>query len=430
MEGKGVLCHLTSLPHPSLDDGIRFLNWLNEVGFNAWQMLPLTPPDKHGSPYASPTAFAAWPELMRNESVVEMPDDGYWLDDWGLYAAIKEAQGGRPWFEWPTPLRDRDPEALAVHRQRAAYHIKEQQQVQSAWNQLLEEARTIGISLIGDVPMFVSHDSADVWAHRSLFQLNEEGMPEVVAGVPPDYFSEGGQKWGTVLYDWTAHRNENWRWWKERMKRMLRLFDVVRIDHFRGIHSNWAVPFGDEDARLGRWQEGPADELLEAILGVVDEAHRVVAEDLGIIPPEVVELRRRFNLRGMAVLHFGFDGEETNPHHPSTICSDQVVYTGTHDNNTTLGWWEAQNEATQTRVKALLKPNEDPVTGLIRLALESPASLSILPLQDLLGLDGAARMNTPGTFEGNWQWSFEWNALDEVKKKHREPHNPIFNGHP
>ncbi len=276
--------------------------------------------------------------------------------------------------------------------------------------------------------MFVSHDSADVWAHRSLFQLNEGGMPEVVAGVPPDYFSEGGQKWGTVLYDWEAHRSENWRWWKERMKRMLRLFDVVRIDHFRGIHSNWAVPFDDEDARLGAWQEGPAEELLEAILGVVDGPHRVVAEDLGIIPPEVIDLRRRFKLPGMAVLHFGFDGEKTNPHHPSTISSDQVVYTGTHDNNTTRGWWEAQNEATQARVNALLEPDEDPVSGLIRLSIESPAMLTILPLQDLLGLDEAARMNTPGTFEGNWQWSFEWNALDELKKMNREPHNPFFDG--
>ena len=209
---------------------------------------------------------------------------------------------------------------------------------------------------------------------------------------------------------------------------MLRLFDVVRIDHFRGIHSNWAVPFEDEDARLGAWQEGPAGELLEAILGVVDEPHRVVAEDLGIIPPEVIDLRRRFKLPGMAVLHFGFDGEATNPHHPSTICSDQVVYTGTHDNNTTQGWWEAQNEATQARVKALLQPGEEPVSGMVRLALESPASLAILPLQDLLGLDEAARMNTPGTFEGNWQWSFEWNALDVVKKMNREPHNPFFDG--
>ena len=411
MKGKGVLCHLTSLPNPSLNDALRFLRWLHDHGYNAWQMLPITPPDEHGSPYASPTAFATWPELMRGDSAEPMGEDDYWLEDWGLYAAIKEAHEHRPWYRWPEPLRDRHPEAMEAYRDRAKHHVHEQRLVQHAWGRLTVAADELGVSLIGDVPMFVSHDSADVWAHRQLFQLNAEGMPDVVAGVPPDYFSEGGQKWGTVLYDWNAHRKEGWRWWKERMRRMLRLFDVVRFDHFRGIHSNWAVPVEDDDARNGRWQDGPADELLNALREVATRPDQIIAEDLGIVPPEVVEMRRRFDLSGMAVLHFGFGGEANNPHHPSAIGSDQVVYTGTHDNDTTLGWWETLDRKTKARVCELLNDEESPHEGLIRMALESRGPMAVIPLQDVLGLDGSARMNTPGTHTGNWKWSFAWSDL-------------------
>ena len=411
MKGKGVLCHLTSLPNPSLNDALRFLRWLHDHGYNAWQMLPITPPDEHGSPYASPTAFATWPELMRGDSAEPMGEDDYWLEDWGLYAAIKEAHEHRPWYRWPEPLRDRHPEAMEDYRDRAKHHVHEQRLVQHAWGRLTVAADELGVSLIGDVPMFVSHDSADVWAHRQLFQLNAEGMPDVVAGVPPDYFSEGGQKWGTVLYDWNAHRKEGWRWWKERMRRMLRLFDVVRFDHFRGIHSNWAVPVEDDDARNGRWQDGPADELLNALREVTTRPDQILAEDLGIVPPEVVEMRRRFDLSGMAVLHFGFGGEANNPHHPSAIGSDQVVYTGTHDNDTTLGWWETLDRKTKARVCELLNDEESPHEGLIRMALESRGPMAVIPLQDVLGLDGSARMNTPGTHTGNWKWSFAWSDL-------------------
>ena len=411
MKGKGVLCHLTSLPNPSLNDALRFLRWLHDHGYNAWQMLPITPPDEHGSPYASPTAFATWPELMRGDSAEPMGEDDYWLEDWGLYAAIKEAHEHRPWYRWPEPLRDRHPEAMEAYRDRAKHHVHEQRLVQHAWGRLTVAADELGVSLIGDVPMFVSHDSADVWAHRQLFQLNAEGMPDVVAGVPPDYFSEGGQKWGTVLYDWNAHRKEGWRWWKERMRRMLRLCDVVRFDHFRGIHSNWAVPVEDDDARNGRWQDGPADELLNALREVATRPDQILAEDLGIVPPEVVEMRRRFDLSGMAVLHFGFGGEANNPHHPSAIGSDQVVYTGTHDNDTTLGWWETLDRKTKARVCELLNDEESPHEGLIRMALESRGPMAVIPLQDVLGLDGSARMNTPGTHTGNWKWSFAWSDL-------------------
>lgn len=415
MGEKGVLCHLTSLPDVSVDGATQFLDWLASQKMDAWQMLPITPPDEHGSPYASPSAFAAWPDLLDGERLDEMAEDDYWLDDWGLYAAIKEDHGHLPWFAWPAPLRDRDPDALRAYRSKAVKHIDQQRRFQSAWNTMRAKAKACGVKLVGDLPIFIAHDSADVWAHRSLFQLNDEGKPTHVAGVPPDYFSEGGQKWGTMLYAWDEHLREDWRWWKERMKRMLRLFDVVRIDHFRGIHSNWAVPLEDEDARNGFWQEGPKDALLDALLSTASSPSSILAEDLGIIPEEVIALRKRYGLPGMAVLHFGFHGKPTsNPHHPHSIQPDQVVYTGTHDNDTTLGWWNTLDSEAKDRVNALLKDNERPVKGMIRLALESRASMSMIPLQDLLELETTARMNTPGTSEGNWKWSFSWTDLNNL----------------
>ena len=412
-----MLCHLTSLPEVSLDGALQFLDWLKANGFDAWQMLPLTPPDKHGSPYASPSAFAAWPKLMQKASFKPIPDAEEWLDDWALYAAIKDDHDGRPWFEWPTPLRDRHPLALEDYEDAAQTHREQQQCFDAAWSVLTEEAAARNITLIGDVPIFIAHDSADVWAHRELFQLDAAGMPLYVAGVPPDYFSEDGQKWGTVLYDWNAHERQGWRWWIARMKRMYRLFDVVRIDHFRGFHSNWAVPADDDDARRGFWQDGPKDALLRALVPLAPSPGHILAEDLGIIPDEVIELRRQHGLPGMAVMQFGFDGgSEENPHHPSTIHDDQVVYTGTHDNNTTVGWWAELDEGTRRKVRILLKPDEAPVEGMMRLALQSAAPLAMFPLQDLLQLDGRSRMNTPGTSENNWAWSFEWSDLEGVKK--------------
>ena len=417
MQGKGVLCHLTSLPDVSLDGALRFLRWLKNHDYTAWQMLPLTPPDEQGSPYASPSAFAAWPRLMQADEPVSVEADEDWMDDWALYAAIKDDHNDEPWFRWPAPLRDRHPEALERYREAAQTHRWEQERFQAAWNKLATEARNLGINLIGDLPIFIAHDSADVWAHRELFQLDEGGWPSVVAGVPPDYFSEGGQKWGTVLYDWEAHRSSGWSWWISRMQRMFRLFDVVRIDHFRGLHSNWAIPAEDEDARGGFWQEGPADDLLEVLLPLAQGVDNMLAEDLGIIPDDVVELRRRHGLPGMAVLQFGFHGDPSkNPHHPHSIKADQVVYTGTHDNDTTLGWWNQLDDGAKARLESMLKPDERPVDGMIRMAYESDAQLAIVPLQDLLGLDGSARMNTPGTSQGNWLWRCTWSDLEAYKK--------------
>ena len=403
-QNVGVLCHITSLPN-GLEDGEKFIDYIVNYGANAWQMLPITPPDEHGSPYASPSAFAAWDNLGKSDQV-DLSEESYWLEDWLLYEKIKEKFDGKPWFEWPEEFRDRHPSALVS----ITTDAKEQSRFMGRWKEVQDYARSKDVSLIGDLPIFVAHDSADVWAHRELFLLDSDGMPEVVAGVPPDYFSEDGQKWGTVLYDWDAHRSENWRWWKERMTRMMRLFDIVRIDHFRGFHSAWAIPASDENARNGEWLEGPKDELISALIEVCGNHECIIAEDLGIIPKEVTELRKRQNLQGMSVLQFAFDdNNKDNPHKPENITSDRVVYTGTHDNDTTLGWW---TEKQRKQLKPYMKNGETVCQTMIRLARESPANMAIIPLQDILELGSEARMNTPGTAHGNWSWKFTWADLE------------------
>ncbi len=411
-KGRGVLCHITSLPSGDISSGPRFVDWLSKEGFDVWQILPLTPPDRFGSPYASPSAFAGWPRLNHEKGIGDLSEESYWLEDWALYSAIKNSQNGLPWYEWPVELRDRYPEAMTSWRKQISVHIEDQEQFQSSWNQLKDYANSNNIQIIGDCPIFVSHDSADVWAHRELFLLDENGLPEYVAGVPPDYFSEDGQRWGTVLYDWSAHEKENWTWWKERIKRMLRLYDNVRIDHFRGFHSSWAIPRDDEHARNGFWQDGPKDKLLEALLECTTAPNQIIAEDLGIIPQDVINLRKRYGLHGMAVLQFGFEGDvNKNPHHPRNIASDQVVYTGTHDNDTTIGWYNEASTEVKSNLSNMAQEGEKPLQTMLRLAQSTNADTCIIPIQDLLELDSESRMNAPGTIEGNWQWRFDWTDL-------------------
>jgi len=399
----GILCHVTSLPN-GLKDAEKFIDYICDYGASLWQVLPITPPDEHGSPYASPSAFAAWDSLGQSKSE-SMDADSYWLKDWLLFESLKLKFNGKPWCEWPKEYRDRDPDALAeIETNEAA-----QARFMGRWKEIRNYAKSKNVRLIGDLPIFVGHDSADVWAHRDLFLLDEKGMPKVVAGVPPDYFSKKGQRWGTVLYNWDAHRKENWRWWKERMARMMRLFDIVRIDHFRGIHSAWAIPVKHKTARKGKWLDGPKDELIEALIEVCGTHECIIAEDLGIIPKEVAELRKRHNLEGMSVLQFAFDDDnKDNPHKPENITPDRVVYTGTHDNNTTKGWWD---EKKRRRLKPYMIEGETVCQTMIRLATESPAGMAIIPLQDILELGSEARMNTPGVAYGNWQWKFSWDDL-------------------
>jgi len=409
---SGILCHLTSLPKQKLSQGYQFVDWLNQQGFAYWQVLPLTPPDKYDSPYASPSAFAGWKDLTDSDRDYPMDEDTYWLTDWALFCAIKENQNGKPWYEWPEALKNREKEALEPFLENLELYIQQQRTFNAEWQELRTYANSKGIKIIGDVPIFIAHDSADVWAHRELFQLDEEGYPRFIAGVPPDYFSETGQVWETVLYKWDVHRQQDWTWWKERMQRMFRMYDVVRIDHFRGFHSNWAIPYPEEDARNGHWQDGPQDELFEHIMNLIDSPQQIIAEDLGIIPQEVIEFRKRQQLRGMSVLQFGFEGDlQTNPHHPSNILDDQIVYTGTHDNNTALGWFESASTEEQNRLRSLALSEEEIHETLIRLARESKSPMSIIPLQDFLGLGSESRMNIPGQKGKNWSWKFTWRDL-------------------
>ena len=367
-------------------------------------MLPLTPPDEHGSPYASYSAFAVWDRFrdpamnysLDYESVGKWIEKNlHWLEDYALFAVLKYQLDGLPWTQWPAPLRDRNPEAIKevideLYGSMGKW-MEEQFIIEIDWGELRNTAEECGVSLFGDLPFFVAHDSADVWANQHLFKLEASGAPSVVAGVPPDYFSEDGQKWGTVLYNWDAHRDEDFAWWKARTARMFELFNLVRIDHFRALDSAWEIPAHHPTAKNGQWVQGPKTELLEAILEVAP-AGKIVAEDLGIIPPSVIELRKQNGIPGMAVLHFANDDVD-NPHNPENHSEDTVVYTGTHDNDTTVGW------------------GGKPVQDLIQDALNSPANLAIIPLQDVMGLDSQARMNTPGTLDGNWEWRFNWDEL-------------------
>jgi len=360
------LLHPTSLPSGSLADAREFVDWLALAGQSWWQVLPLGPPDEHGSPYAARSAFAASPGLLAEPRALVSRDEvdefaarhPFWSGDW-------EAFGGS---------------------------LADQVRFEREWTDLRSYARGRGVRLLGDLPIYVAPGSADHVSHPELFQ---DG---VVAGVPPDAYSAGGQLWGNPLYDWRALRASGYRWWTERLRRTFELVDLVRLDHFRGLVAYWSVPAGSKTARAGRWRRAPGRELLQTALGELGSLP-VVAEDLGVITPAVERLRDDLDLPGMAVLQFAFDGNPRNPYLPRNHRERQLVYTGTHDNDTAVGWYRAQPQPE-------LDPAE-PHWSLIRMAYESRASLAIVPAQDVLGLGSEARMNTPGRSEGNWRWRLE-----------------------
>jgi 4-alpha-glucanotransferase len=343
-------------------------------------------------------------------------ENAYWLRDYGLFRALHEEQQSC-WWAWPLPLRHRDPSALDKARGRLArdidYIVFEQFQFFAQWQALRDHANGLGIKLFGDMPIFVAHDSAEVWAHPEDFELESDGSPRVVAGVPPDYFSATGQRWGNPLYRWEQMQADGFRFWLDRVRTQMRLFDMVRIDHFRGFESHWEIPAQEEFATNGRWVKALGDELFERLHQRFGRLP-LIAEDLGVITEEVEALRRKYRLPGMKVLQFAFSGDPDNPYLPFHHDRDSVVYTGTHDNDTSLGWYESLDEGTRAYVDAYLGyPGEPMPWPLVRCALASRAHLAILPMQDVLGLGGAHRMNVPGTAEGNWTWRFEWGQVDE-----------------
>ncbi|QIK76642.1 4-alpha-glucanotransferase [Nocardioides piscis] len=444
----GVLLHVTSLPGGPVpsgtstgdlgDEAYRFVDFLAAAGCSVWQVLPLVPTHPgDGSPYNAPSAMAGNTALIsrRHQSahglesaaaLDERQQDAFgawcvaqadWLAPYVEFMAIRETQDLAAWQSWPQPLRDREPAAVAEVVAPLADRVQalrfEQWVFAVQWERLRDYAASKGVLLFGDLPIFVSLDSADVWASRESFQLDEQGHPFTVAGCPPDYFAADGQRWGNPHYDWDAMAADGFGWWRRRIARQRELFDLVRIDHFRGFEAAWHVPAEAETAREGQWVRGPGADLLSALVETAG-AGSLVAEDLGTITPEVEALLAQFGLPGMKVLQFAFDGERDNPYLPARHGEQSVVYTGTHDNDTTLGWWEQLDEESRERVRSsLADPTEPMPWALVRLALQSTARLSVIPAQDLLGLGSEGRMNTPGTADGNWDWQAPAGAFDD-----------------
>lgn len=456
----GVLLHPTSLPdaaHGALGQAARsFVDWLVAGGFSVWQFLPLGPVGADRSPYFARSNHAGDPGLVdlatlaaaglvdaaqladtpraallaaagrtlqaqpgpaRDAFLAFRRASAHWLPDYALFTAIQDREDGRPWWEWPAPLRLREPAALAQARTELATALAAAECCQfffhSQWQALRSYAAARGVRLFGDLPIYLAPDSVEVWARPELFQLDATGRPAAVAGVPPDYFAADGQLWGNPLYRWEAHVQTGFTWWLERLRAQFELFDLVRIDHFRGLEAYWAVPAGAPTAATGEWRAAPGEALLAAALRTFGSLE-VVAEDLGVITPEVEALRDGFALPGMRVAQFGFDGDPRNLHLPHNWVARCVGYTGTHDNDTTAGWFAHLDEAARRRVADYVgAAPADAVGGLIRTVLESVAVLAIVPMQDLLGLGTEARMNTPGKIEGNWAWRFAWRDVPE-----------------
>lgn len=413
----GLLLHPTSLPeHPDgLDAAAReFFAWAEAAGVSIWQILPVGPSGEGGSPYAAPSAFAGNPSWFLDAEVVRSGADAAfgeehaaWLHDWALYAALKDARGGLPWFAWEEPLRRRDPVALARSAadllDAAARHRRAQLVFLARWNKLRAQARDHGITILGDVPMYPALDSADVWAHQELFHLDAQGAPTRVAGVPPDYFCETGQLWGNPLYRWDRLRETGYAWWIERLKHGLVLHDELRLDHFRGFAGYWSVPADATTAEEGAWEPGPGLALFEAVRAALGRLP-FVAEDLGVITEDVTALRKAVGLPGMRVLQFGFDAHDGD-HAPHNLTKDVVVYTGTHDNDTTRGWFASLAPTVKERVLDYVGGTADEASwSLIRAAYTSVADRAVVPVQDVLDLGSEARMNVPGVAKGNWSW--------------------------
>ena len=477
---SGILLHPTSLPGPyGVGDlgpaADRFVDFLASAGQSYWQILPLGPTGYGDSPYQTFSAFAGNPLLISPQRLVEdgllpsdaldavpalpadhvdygrvilykkrllerafahyreraAPDlrrevDGFavaqrsWLEPFALFMALKDAHGGRPWTEWERDIAARKPAALTRWGERLAReiqgHVYNQYLFFTQWGRLKRYAAGKNIRIIGDAPIFVAHDSADCWAHPELFYLESDGQPTVIAGVPPDYFSATGQRWGNPLYRWDVLAADGYAWWIARLRAVLATVDVLRLDHFRGFAGYWAIPGTAPTAETGSWEPGPGMPFFEAVERALGRLP-IIAEDLGVITPDVVALRDRFGFPGMKVLQFAFGGDAENGDLPHNYEHNYVVYTGTHDNDTSAGWYATATPHERERLRAYAHSEgtgDNPAAvawDLIRLAQASVADTAVAPLQDLLGLGSAARMNLPGRPGGNWQWRYASGTL-------------------
>lgn len=483
---SGILLHPTSLPGPyGIGDfgpeAFAFADFLEAAGQNIWQMLPLGPTGYGDSPYACYSAFAGntlliSPERLLAEGFLSEQDltavpsfptqrvdfaavHGYkdsilssafasfrreanseiqtafasfcqqnktWLNDYALFRALKDERSGAAWSDWEADLVAREPKAIAAAAQRLAPEIEAQKFYQflffRQWFALKDYCGKRNIKLVGDIPIFVAHDSADVWTHPEQFKLAPDGTPLVVAGVPPDYFSDTGQLWGNPHFNWERMQADGFSWWIDRVRATLQTFDVARIDHFRGFAASWEIPGGDKTAERGRWVEAPGRALFNAIKDALGEVP-IIAEDLGVITPDVEALRDELGFPGMRILQFAFSSDPKNNDLPHNYHKNVVVYTGTHDNDTAVGWFRSVAGAGSTRDAKQIDREKEFCLGylnslgkeihwdFIRAALASVANTAIVPLQDLLGLGSEARMNLPNSTEGNWSWRFESDAL-------------------
>ena len=467
----GVLLHITSLPGPhGIGDfgpeARHFVDWLASAGQHLWQLLPMTPIGPGDSPYQSVSAFAGSPLMVALEPLVArgwlsppvLPEGGFdatrvdyervvpwrlaqlrlacagffaeataddrvaftawctaqaeWLADYALFMALEAAHDGQPWWLWPEPLRTRDRAALAAARHAHADEIAFWQFVQwsfdTQWAAIKSYANQRGVAIMGDLPIFVAHHSADCWSRPDLYDLDADFQPAVVAGVPPDAFTAEGQRWGNPLYRWDRMAVEDYAWWTARVRRALAHADVFRIDHFRGFAAYWEVPATCPTAMEGRWVAGPGRALFDAITAALGELP-IVAEDLGIITPDVTALREACGFPGMRVLQFAFGDDARNPYLPHRCTPESVIYTGTHDNDTTRSWWHSATPSERHFAASYLPAGADDIHwAMIRAACNSVANTAVYPLQDVLGLDGAHRMNRPGSPVGNWTWRFTW----------------------
>ncbi len=474
----GILLHIASLPgpHGSGDFGPganHFVDWLVSAGQKMWQILPLGGIGPGNSPYMSSSAFAGNVLLidledlrargwLTAEEVAPHPDFlahrvnysvGYhyrmeklrlaarrffaaatpadyetfcraeraWLDDYALFMALTESYEWKDWCLWERGLARREAAALRAATEEHATEIAFWKFCQwcffRQWRQLKQYANDRGIQIIGDIPIFVAYQSVEVWARQDLFQLGEDGQPYVIAGVPPDFFSESGQRWGNPLYRWEAHHDESYAWWIERIRKTMALVDTVRIDHFRGFAGYWEIPASEPTAIHGRWVPGPGEKLFNAIQAALGRLP-IIAEDLGVITPDVIELRDKFKLPGMRVLQFAFGAGVDNPFLPHNFVNNTIVYTGTHDNDTTRGWFDSATERERVFASKYLNTNGSEIHwDLIRAASQSVADVAIYQFQDVLGLGSEHRMNLPGKPKGYWEWRFAW---DQVEPFHAE----------
>jgi 4-alpha-glucanotransferase len=477
----GILLHPTSLPSEYGigelgDHALKFIDLLAKYHIRAWQILPLGPTGYGNSPYQSFSSFAGNPLIISIQNLIKakllnvseidvfeqkMPlkiDFGsiipwknnvlklafknfnknqkhplhkkfkafekthnHWLHDYALFMSIKEKFNNKPWNTWPIDLRDRNLDKLDKWKDEnyelIMFHKFNQFLFFSHWNAIKNYGKKKNIIIIGDIPIFVALDSADVWANRNLFFIDLNGNPEFIAGVPPDLFSETGQRWGNPLYKWTEHKNQNYSWWKARFKHIISIVDIVRLDHFRGFEAYWEIPSIEKTAIRGKWVKGPGEEFFDSLMKEFKYLP-IIAENLGVITEDVEHLRNKYDFPGMYILQFAFDDpyNEKNIYLPHNYHNNSVVYTGTHDNDTILGWYDNLTESHKSIIKNYFDDNLDDIADIfIKECIKSVANISIIPLQDVLSLDNSARMNFPGKENNNWEWKFDWNLIDEKK---------------